>query len=272
MTFGSFPAVPSVGGTFNPANQNPKQESMQTNVNQQDNVTQIIDGGNKQSINDSKSPVSNTGNILESFQNLLSNANRFPQATYSGIPGMLGLGSQSSKPQPHLGAPTANRQYMDPKLTNLTESALPYPSYSGLPGMQGIGTQTPGTINSPSIAVLPDMNGIQQSSYGQNLTASESAQPPALYNGYPGMLGTSSIYNGATAEVTQTFGQSRTNIDGDTKSTGQGHSNKETNNFRFSQVAASGGLPGSVPSSNNYGMGNMQQTKISTWNGDWPGK
>ena len=272
MTFGSFPAVPSTGGIFNPANQNPKQESTQTNVNQQDNVTQIIDG-NKQSTNDSSNPVSNTGNILESFQNLLSNANRFPQATYSGIPGMLGLGSQSLIPQPHLGEPTADRQYMDPKLTNLTESALPYPSYSGLPGMQGIGSQTPGTINSPNIAVLPDMNGIQQSSYGQNLTASEFAQPAALYNGYPGMLGTGSMKNGGTAEVTQTFGQSRTNIGGDTKSNGQGHSNKETNNFGFSQVAASGGgLPGSVPSSNNYGMGNMQQTEVSTWNGDWPGK
>ena len=178
---------------------------------------------------------------------------------------MLGMGSQSHIPLPKFTAPSLETQYIDPAFKNISESALPYPSYSGLPGMQGVGSQISGTINSPNIAVLPDINAMKQNGYGQNLTAAELANPTAVYSGYPGMLGTGSMTgmsNGNTGEVMHNFGESRVNTgDSATDGRGQGYSNEETYNFGFNHVSASGGLPGSTSDSNSYGslgMGAIQ--------------
>ena len=259
MTLGSFPAMPSTGGAFIPSYQNPGTNLMNMGIDRpaaaSNSSTTTLQTNPETTSSDQSS---SSGGLMESFQKLLANTNMymFPHAVYSGVPGMLGAGSQKQMTPEAIASPPQVSQFMSQIFGNLTEIQLPQPSYSGLPGMKGEGAQTQGSITSA------DMAGLE---YGR-MNSSVSANPKVEYSGVPGMLGTGSMTGipiVAEGRAMQTFGVSS---DNDT----QGHSNGESYSQGFNFVAASGHMPSGESSS--YGMGEVHQTGVNSWNGDWPGE
>lgn len=97
----------------------------------------------------------------------------FPDASFNGRPGMLGIGEQIpiQEVKPEQG-PIPQRQYLPSALRNISETFMSSPKYEGFPGMEGTQQQT-----------VAEMNRL------------DTSTPKPLYRGHPGMLGIGNMYD-----------------------------------------------------------------------------
>ena len=264
MNFQPFPVISSSSGAFNPPYQN-----FDPNSTKNPTASAIHDTGNASSaavkqerIQPGQSPLTshfNPGMMSDLYQNVINSTNMYSHAVYSGIPGMLGTGSQSQIMPQVVGAPKITGQYINPSFENLTETEQPGASYSGLPGMEGVGSQVQGSISTLDIAQLPQISVLKQTDYGQKMNYTFSNSPGPIYNGIPGMLGA-----GAIAGVSTNTASMRISGGLDVNTT-VGGSNIGSQGMMQPVAIAASGL-------SSYGMGVVQQTKVNNWNGDWTGK
>lgn len=265
--------MPSTGGAFIPSyqnfHQNVSMSSGTTDNNRGNGSTTTGNAESGQPVDSSPGEGFNTEGLIESFQKMLSSTNMYPHAAYSGVPGMLGTGSQTQNIPVGIPSPVTVGQYISPSLENLTETEPPLASYSGLPGMEGVGSQVQGSITNLEIMNLPQAMVLKQTEYGQIMNSTGSNNPETLYSGFPGMLGTGSSvsqsHDGSTR--IQTFGA----LSSDKTNAGnEGHSNVETYNHDFSHPTIQNTDEGSMFGQSSYGMDTVKQTNVNSWNGDWP--
>ena len=201
----------------------------------------------------------NQGMMTDLYQNVLNNTRLYSHAVYSGTPGMLGTGSQTQIIPQAIAVPTLTEPFINPMIDNLTETNLPDASYSGLPGMEGVGAQTQGSISTLDIAQLPQISALKQTNYGHAINYTTSNGSQSIYNSIPGILGLGAGPSVPNNENIRVFGgvSENTTVDG---------SNTDSQGLGLQPI------PVAVSGMSSYGMGAVQQTKVSNWNGDWPGK